>query len=125
MLGAFWRQCGPILAPHAVVAIVTMTADELSVPHQVVMELVNEDGQQVTVPTPQGLMAIRSEGGLSVPEVTGELPIGQEFDVPFVANVGAGLPLSPGRTYVWQLWIDGETRDEWRQTFYVRPSPTT
>lgn len=95
-----------------------------SLPHRLMlirheMELVDEDGQTVRVQTPQGPMLIRAEGTVRC-DAGPDMSVGQVGDVPFVAPVGAGLPLTPGSTYVWQLWLDGNTRDDWRCAFYVR-----
>jgi len=38
------------------------------------------------------------------------------------AEFGPGMLLEPG-FYDWVLWLDGETRSEWRQRFYVRAKP--
>lgn len=118
ILGAGWRNCGPAIAPHAVVAIITFDGSEQG-DHQLVLDLVDEDGRTVTVPTPQGPAEIRAEGTLHV-DVPEGLPLGRVMDFPFIAPVGPGLPLRPGGTYVWQLWLDGNTRDDWRCPFYVR-----
>jgi hypothetical protein len=122
ILGAGWRLCGPVLAPHAVVAIVTMESHEQGIEHEFLLELVDADGRAVTVPTPQGPMTIRAEGQIGA-ESGPEAPDGAVADIPFVVPVGPGLPLQPGATYVWQLWLDGNTREDWRCTFYVRAAP--
>ncbi len=67
-------------------------------------------------------MTIKAEGTMMI-GAKDTFDIGREGDVAFVAPVGPGLPLTPGGTYVWQLWIDDDTREEWRHPFYVRPLP--
>lgn len=119
ILGAGWRICGPVLQPHAVVAIMSFDSFEQSAEHTVRLELIDQDGQPVVVATPQGPMMMRNEGVVVVQPVP-DVPHGMDVDVPFVAEVGPGLPLKPGGRYVWQLWIDGETKDDWRVSFYVR-----
>lgn len=122
ILGAGWRICGPAVGPHTVVALVSMAGHELGVDHTFTLDLVDEDGHPVVVETPQGQMTVRAEGTISG-EGAPELPFAAPADVPFVVPIGGGLPLRPGSTYVWQLWLDGETRDDWRCSFYVRALP--
>lgn len=119
ILGAGWRVIGPQMPPHAVVALITLEAHELGVVHDMRLELVDEDGHTVTVSTPQGTLKIGAQGHLRG-EAAPDAPPHRVVDVPFVAPIGPGLPLKPGGTYVWQLWINGDTRDDWRCTFYVR-----
>lgn len=121
VLGAGWRVCGPILAAHAVVALVSLETHEQGRDQELVLHLADEDGHVVNVTTPQGTMVVEARGTIRADPAPG-LPVGQVIDVPFTASVGAGLPLPPGRTYVWQLWLNGETREDWRCSFFVRPA---
>jgi len=43
------------------------------------------------------------------------------LDAAFAINLGP-LMLPPGGRYVWQLTINGESRDDWRAAFSTRPA---
>jgi len=121
MLGAGWRVCGPAMPPHVVAVLVTVPWEDTNRQHRLRLELIDEDGHPAMVPGLTGDEPMRAEGNLEVGRPPG-IPAGMEIDAPFVLNVGGGLPLAPDHRYIWQLWINDETHDEWRQPFFVRPA---
>jgi hypothetical protein len=122
ILGAGWRWCGPVVAGHSVVAFIATQGAEIGAQHDLVLELIDQDGRPVVMASPEGPITVRSAGSI-VAQPPADHRAGQEVDYTFIGNVGAGLPLQPGGTYVWQLWINGDTHEDWRHTFYVRALP--
>lgn len=53
--------------------------------------------------------------GLVVPD---EVPARCQY----ILNLANGLPVPPGRTYYWQVELDGQHRQHWRTEFFV-PGP--
>jgi len=77
--------------------------------------LVDADGHPVQVGVDDG--DVRAGGTFEVGRPPG-LPAGTDIDFAFAVTVPS-LPLAAGR-YAWQLWIDGETREDWQRPFQVR-----
>ena len=121
-VGMGWTVTGPQPVPHAVGVVLQIPWDQTNVRHHLLLELLDADGQPVLVPTAEGAKSpLRLEGEL----ITGrpaELAPGTPVNVPF-AFFQAGLLLSPGGRYVYQLSINGQTEDDWRLPFSVRQGP--
>lgn len=112
---------GPAVPPQAVIALVDVPWDMTNQPHEMVLQLLDADGQTVQVPGPTGEpQPLRVENRVEVGRPPG-LPSGTEIKVPLVINLGQGLPLVPGQRYRWQLEINGHTKEHWSAAFYVRP----
>lgn len=121
ILGGGWSLIGPDPTPSAVAVKLEVPWDRANHRYQLMLQLVDADGQAVVVPSP--------EGGESQPlEFTAEfeagrppgLRAGTPLDGAFAINLGP-LPLEPGNRYAWRLMIDGETEPEWQIGFSVRP----
>jgi len=115
ILGGGWSVTGPEIPPSAVAMKIDVPWDQANRPHDWVLELLSEDGFPIEVDDGQ---ALRVEGQFEVGRPPGTAP-GSYIDVPVAVNFGP-FPLEPGRRYVWQLSIDGETDDDWSREFYVR-----
>src|SRR5207247_6915869 len=87
--------------------------------HDIVLELVTADGQEVRLPTPQGGQPVRVEGQFETGIPAGLAP-GTPIDATLAIKVSP-LPLPSGARYVWRLSIDGKTREEWQVAFSTRP----
>jgi uncharacterized protein DUF6941 len=89
--------------------------------HNFRLSLLTADGEDaVTAPGPLGDQPLRVEAEFEVGRPVGILE-GSDIEPNVAINVGAGLPLEPGRRYEWRLHVDGEMREEWVAPFYVRP----
>jgi len=121
LLGGGWNVCGPGPLTAALAGIVELDWDEANQPRRVRIVLLTEDGQPVRVPTATGDREVVLEGNVEVGRPPGTRP-GISFNVPIAINFGP-LPIPPGGRFVWQFWVDGQTRDDWRLPFSTRPAP--
>jgi len=85
------------------------------------LDLLDEDGTPVTAQNQIGnevpvTIAVTVEVGRPP-----GLPQGVSLDVPLAIEVPP-LVLSPGRRFEWVLTIDGESKEDWRLPFMVRPT---
>ena len=129
ILGGGWSVTGPDVPPMALAIKLDVPWSDANASHEFELTLVDTDGRAVnmTERTPgsshgssHGAHEVRIEGSFEVGRPAG-LPPGSDIDCAFTVNVGA-LPLSSGR-YAWQLWIDGETAEDWQRPFQVRERP--
>jgi hypothetical protein len=119
VLGGGWSIRAAEPSPMALALKIDVPWDQANRPHTWSVELLSEDGQPVQVETPDGGQPIRIEGSFEVGRPPG-IREGASLDVPMAVSM-APFPLDGGRGFVWQLWVDGETRDEWRVSFSTRP----
>ncbi len=117
-LGLGWSTTMTPLPPMAVVVFIKVPWDVSNDMHKAVVQLVNTDGDPVQVPGPLGLQPLRVEADFETGRPPG-LPKGTPIDLPLTFGLGGGIPLPPGR-YVWELSIDGTTKEGWRAGFVVR-----
>jgi len=115
ILGGGWSVTGPEIPPSALALKIDVPWDQANRRHTWMLNLVSEDGVPVEI---EG-QAVRIEGEFEVGRPPGAAP-GSYIDVPLAVNF-ASLPLAPGRRYVWQFGIDGETNADWDREFFVRP----
>jgi hypothetical protein len=102
VLGGGWsvrRGGGPFQMALAIKLEVPWT--EANAPHQVVAELLNQDGQ----PAQMSGNPVRIEGRVEVGRPPG-IPAGTPLDAPMALTV-AGIQLDPGG-YRWQLTVDDD-----------------
>lgn len=109
MLGAGWTVTASPTAPHAVALMIQVPWDRSNQELPVRVELLTQDGQEVTIPGPTGPQPIFSEIKLEVGRPAG-ITRGSTLSAVFALNV-ASLPLSPGR-YEWRATVDGDTQGE-------------
>ena len=106
MLGAGWSVTGTPTALSAVVALIKVPWDRANERLPMHLQLVDEDGQAVLIPQPQGGGApVEFRGDLEAGRPAGLKP-GTPIDASFAINIPP-LPLPPGR-YVWSLELGGE-----------------
>lgn len=120
VMGGGWNVTGPAPAPIALAGILELEWDEANEPKTLRVELLTEDGQPVTVPTPTGDRPVVIDGNVEVGRPPGTRR-GSLFNVPIAINVGP-LPIPPGGGYVWRFSIGGQTQDDWRLPFTTRPA---
>jgi hypothetical protein len=107
-------------APSAIAVKLDVPWDRTNERLQLRLRLVGQDGEQVTVPGPEGPQPVEIAAEAEVGRPAG-LAHGADVDFPMAFQIGP-LPLQPGQRYQWVLDIDGETREDWRLTFSTRPA---
>ena len=115
VLGGGWSVTGPALPPMALALKLDVPWSAANQEHEFLLVLVDADGHPVRVAGDDG--EVRAGGTFEVGRPP-DLPAGTDIDFAFAVTVPS-LPLAPGR-YAWQLWIDGETSEDWQRPFQVR-----
>ncbi len=118
MLGGGWSVIGPDPTPFGIAMKLDVSWTELDAPHHWELFLVDEDGHEVVVETPDGPQPIEMRGDFQLPRPP-ELPDGSPVAVPFALNL-PGLPLAMGKRFSWRLTIDGDSDPSWELTFMTR-----
>jgi hypothetical protein len=118
--GGGWSVTSPG-APSAIAIKLDVPWDRTNQRLHLRLRLVGQDGEQVTVPGPEGPAPVEIGADAEVGRPAGLAP-GSDIDFPLAFQIGP-LPLQPGQRYQWVLDIDGETREEWQLTFSTRPAP--
>lgn len=120
--GGGWSAFGPNPMPCAIAFLAKVPWVHANEQHLVVVELVDEDHMPFVPPdAPEDMKSIRIEIPLEVGRPPGTL-VGSDLDWVYALNVGP-LPLTPGKRYVWSVWLDGETEESWSLPFTVRSTP--
>jgi hypothetical protein len=117
VLGGGWSVIGPGPAPMAIAAKIEVPWDQANTKHELLLELLDADGQPVTPEDEEN--PIRIGGQFEVGRPPGVKP-GTPIDFPFAVQIGP-LPLEPDSRYEWRLTIDGKGADDWRLSFTTRP----
>jgi len=115
VLGGGWSVTGPGVPPMALALKLDVPWSAANQQHEFLLVLVDADGHPVRVGADD--TDVRVGGTFEVGRPTG-VPAGTDIDVPLAVAIGP-LPLVAGR-YAWQLWIDGETAEDWQRPFQVR-----
>lgn len=119
ILGGGLTVTGPRPQPLGIAIRIEVPWDRANVQHEWRLELLDEDGQPVRAQDRPIVVAGKFEAG----RPAGLRP-GTPLNVPLAINF-ATLPLQPGHSYTWQLSINGQIRNEWRASFFVRPPRNT
>jgi hypothetical protein len=122
ILGGGWSVTGPGPAPSAVAIRLEVQADEAAKPHHWELYLVDGNGNEVAIETPDGAQPIEIRGDFEVAQPE-QLPQGMPIDVNLAMNIGP-LPLPPGGRFSWQLTVDGESDPGWQAAFTTRVPET-
>ena len=119
--GGGWSITGPAPSPGAIAMDVKVPWDEREHEHQLVLDLLDSDGQPVLVPTPMGVQPLRIEAMLTLDyeQIDPAVKPGTPLDVPFAINYGA-IPLAPGGRYEWRLSVNGHVDEDWTLPFTTR-----
>jgi hypothetical protein len=83
--------------------------------YTVQLDLLNEDGQPIILPTPMGHRPMQITSQFEVGSPRGLIP-GTDLDVALAMNI-APLPLEPGRRYVWRCSINDAFEEGWQVSF--------
>ena len=114
ILGGGITAIGPRPQPLGVAIRIEVPWDRANVPHQWRIDLLDEDGHPFTVRDKPLVVHGRFEAGRPA-----GLKPGTPLSVPLAINFPA-VPVTPGKSYTWQLSIDGTTHVDWRQGFHMR-----
>ena len=94
----------------------------------VTLTLEDSQGDPVPVPGPDGRAAepldITNQVVFAEPQFAPPLSVPQRTlrsRAQWILMFPNGVPLPIGARYVWRLSIDGKTRDDWTEEFYVSP----
>lgn len=120
ILGGGWSLTGPDPAPSAIAIKLEVGWNEAEAAHHWELFLVDADGREVVIETPEGTHLIEIRGDFQVGRPEG-VPLGSPVDLPLAINLGP-LPLAPGSRYTWRLSVDGETDEGWTLGFTTRPA---
>jgi hypothetical protein len=119
VLGAGWTEIGPEASPFAIAGIVEVPWT--GSPHTMRFDLLDDQGQPVVVDTPHaGPQAIVIQGQFDVAPQPG-VEEGAPIQMPIAINLGP-QQLMPGARYEWRVAIDGESHEDWRIGFSIRPA---
>ena len=119
ILGGGITAMGPRPQPIGIAIRIEVPWDRANVPHTWRLDLLDEDGHPLTVREKPLVVHGRFEAG----RPAGSKP-GTPLSVPLAINFPA-VPPTPGKSYTWQLSIDGTTHVDWRQSFHMRAGAGT
>ena len=118
IVGGGWTELSTPTAPTAVAVLLYLPWSGDSRIYKVGLELLDADGYPFLGydGTP-----LRVDAELQVDGREATASAGKNVAVPFSCLVPP-LELKAGQSYEWRLFLDNETRDDWRQSFTVRAS---
>ena len=114
ILGGGITAIGPRPQPMGVAIRIEVPWDRANVPHLWRLDLLDEDGHPLMVRDKPLVVHGRFEAGRPA-----GLKPGTPLSVPLAINFPA-IPVTPGKSYTWQLSIDEASHVDWRQSFHVR-----
>src|SRR5687767_7135698 len=118
IVGGEWSQTGNGTSCFGIGLLNQVPWDQANTLHAFAVELVDSDGVEVVLQTPEDdEQPVAFGGEFEVGRPPGLKP-GTPLDFPVAVN-STPLPLDPGR-YEWRLTIDGESREFWTAPFTVR-----
>ena len=119
ILGAGLTAVGPRPQPMGVAIRIEVPWDRANVSHEWRIELLDEDGHPLMV----GDRPLVVQGNFEAGRPVGLRP-GTPLCVPLAINFPS-IPVTPGKSYTWQLSINGASHSDWRQSFFVRQAKQT
>jgi hypothetical protein len=122
-LGLGWSDVGTPTPPHALVVFVDIDWTETNQRFAFKAELVNSDGQAVTIQTEVGEQPVAIEGELEAGRPVG-VPHGTPVRIAVAASFGP-LALVRGTRYEWRVTIDGQHDEAWTEGFTAASSKTS
>jgi hypothetical protein len=123
ILGGGWSLIGPDPTPMAIAIKVEVPWIAANQKHRLRLDLIDQDGHPVQIPTPTGERPFQIETEFEVGRPAG-VPPGMPLDFALAINL-APLPLPPNSRYVWRCSIDGHTDESWQVGFNTRPRADT
>jgi hypothetical protein len=119
VIGAGWTLIGPQPSTFAIGLIFDVPWDRANEQLDFRLELVDQDGQPISIETPEGTQPVVIAGGFEVGRPPG-VKRGTPLTFPVAINL-APHPLPPGGRYEWRLTVGGESHEDWRLPFSTRP----
>jgi hypothetical protein len=120
VLGAGWTVTGPDPSSFGIGILMEARPGEFGHEHELLLELVDEDGRLVPIPDgDEPMLRVQFQAQI-VPPPGHPAPLPVVLPVAFNA---ANMPLPAGRKLEFRLWLDGETKESWRLPFSTRESP--
>jgi hypothetical protein len=120
ILGGGWSIIGPEPSPMAFAITIELLWTEADIKHQFRLALHGEDGQLVTIMTPNGTQPIEIKSYFEVGIPPGLRP-GTRLNIPIAINISP-FPLPAGKHYVWRCYINEKLAEE--VNFSTRPHST-
>lgn len=118
--GGGWSVCGPAPTPGAIAMDVKVPWDERDHEFELIIELLDADGQPVLVPTPLGVQPLRVESRLQLDgSFDPAVKPGTPLDAPFAINYPP-VALAPGSRFEWRLSVNGHMDEDWTLPFTTR-----
>jgi hypothetical protein len=121
ILGGGWTVTGPDPSPSAIALQIRVPWDLANTRHTMRLELLDTDGNPVTMESPVGKQPLVLENEFEVGRPPGVKP-GSPLELALAINLGP-IPLAPGKRYEWRLHIGGETHEFWTLPFSTREAP--
>lgn len=115
---------GYTLPPQAIAVFIEASWDQLNRPHQMLLELVDDEGQHARLPGPGNSQPARIEHEITVPPVPGA-PNGTPGMATFMIEVGPDalrIP-APRRRYVWRVTIGDAIGEVGFWVHVAQPTP--
>lgn len=117
VMGGGWSVTGPGPSPMAIAAKIDIPWEEANKRHEFRLELIDEDGQLVSLPGPAGPQPFVFNAHFEAGRPPGIAP-GTPLDMPFSVSIGP-TQLEPGRRYAFRLSVLGTPASQ-TCTFSVR-----
>ena len=121
VLGGGWSMTGPKPSPSALAMKFEVPWDRANERFHVAIELLDADGDPVTVDGNDASDPVRLEAQLETGRPAGLKP-GTPLDAVMALNFGP-LPLRPDSRFQWRLSVNGEYDEDWTLSFGTRPEP--
>lgn len=123
ILGGGWSIAGPAPITMGLAVKIEVPWNQANQRHKLKIELVDDDGQPVALPAPEGKKPIVIEADFEVGRPPGLTP-GTPLDSVLAINMQS-LPIPPARRYEWRMSIDGHPDEAWRVSFTTRSQPAS
>jgi hypothetical protein len=123
--GGGWSITGPGPTPGAIAMDVKVPWDEREHEFDLLLELLDADGQPVLGQTPLGMEHVRADAKLKLQgPFDAAVKPGSPLDAPFALNYPP-IPLRPGGRYEWRLSVNGYHDEDWTLPFTTRAVTST
>lgn len=121
ILGGGWSVTGPGPIPFSIAVKIEIPWDQANQRHKLRLQLFDSDGQPITLAQQPNKAAkpIAVNASFEVGRPAGTVP-GTPIDKVFAMSFPTGLQLAAGSRFEWRLWINDESKDDWRLAFHTR-----